>query len=152
MQLDNNGSLARRPIVVADRPEAFDVLRATLPGGVQLASAATLAEARNAVRPDTPLVVCGCHFDDGRMYDLLRYLQAHPPLARVPFLTIRALEGELDDAMYESVKIATQALGGVGFVDLYRWGRRYGEAEASRRLTERILALADGQVDSDTTM
>src|SRR5690348_10462447 len=108
------------PIVVADTGDAVDQLQQSLAGVWPLASAQTLAGARQAVNGDTPLILCGCHFDEGRMYDLLRWVRGQPALRHIPFLTTRVLEGELDDAMYESVKIATGALGGNGFVDLMR--------------------------------
>jgi hypothetical protein len=71
-------------------------------------------------------------------------MKARPGLNAIPFLTIRAQEGELEDAMYESVKIATSALGGNGFVDLFRWQRLYGPARAARQFAERVAALALG--------
>jgi CheY-like chemotaxis protein len=131
------------PIVVADHGEALDILRTSLPATRPLVAADSLAQARRLITADTPLVLCDCHFDDGRMYDLLRWLKTSG-LAAVPFLAIRVREGELDDAMYESVQIATGALGGNGFIDLYRWQLRYGAAEAARRLTQQIEALALG--------
>ncbi|HYF21023.1 MAG TPA: hypothetical protein VEA40_24365 [Ramlibacter sp.] len=138
-------------ILVADTGGTLEVLRGELPARWALTAAGTLEQAKSLLREDTPLVVCDCHFDDGRMYDLLRYLKSRPQLQSVPFLAVRAREGELDDAMYESIKIAVDALGGDGFVDLFRWRVRYGEAEAARRLARRAQALAlgtPGQQDS----
>jgi CheY-like chemotaxis protein len=132
------------PIVVADRGEALGVLRTDLPANLPLVSAETVDKARDLITPDTPLVLCDCHFDDGRMYELLRWLKASPGLAGVPFLAVRVREGELDDAMYESVRIATSALGGNGFIDLYRWQLRYGPAEAAKRFSQRVAAMALG--------
>ena len=133
------------PILVADSADAFQLLSESVVSTFVFRHVATMAEARQALQSDTPLVVCGCHFDEGRMYDLLRYMKATPPLSDVPFMAIRALEGELEDALYESVKIATRALGGDSFVDLFRWQRIYGEADAAHRLTQRILSLAGAQ-------
>ena len=138
------------PIVLADRDDAYGILRESLAGSLPLAVASTLAQARHLVTEQTPLVLCDCHFDDGRMYDLLRWMKATPRVARVPFMALRVREGELDDAMYESVKIATRALGANGFVDLYRWRMRYGQADAAHRLMQRIQALAAGQLEADT--
>lgn len=130
------------PIVVADTLEAFGLLKQSVASSYALEHAASVREAATLVTPETPLVICGCHFDEGRMYELLRHLKARPELQGVPFMAIRAVEGELDDTLYESVKIAIRALGGDSFVDLFRWQRRYGEAEAAHRLTQRIEALA----------
>lgn len=133
------------PIVVADTGPGFEVVSSTLAGlRIPLVGVQTLPQAKAAVVPETPLVLCSCHFDDGRLYELLRHMKARPALQAVPFLTIRALAGELDDAMYESVKIATGALGGHGFVDLFRWQRLYGQAEADRQFAQQVAALAGG--------
>jgi hypothetical protein len=131
-------------ILVADHPDAFEAFRGALTTAAALTRVGTLEAARNALQDEPALVVCGCHFDEGRMYDLLRHLKALPALERIPFLAVRCVEGELlDDALYESVKIAVRALGGNAFVDLPRWQRRWGAAEASHRLTQLVNALLD---------
>lgn len=138
-------------ILVADTIEGIAAFRRALTGSFEVVPALHLAEARHVLDEGLPaVVVCGCHFDEGRMYDLLRHMKAGEPLARVPFVAVRCVEGELqlDDALYESVKIAVRALGGNAFVDLVRWQRRYGEAEAAERLTtliDKLLAEPDSQ-------
>ena len=132
-------------ILVADHAEGLAVFRDALASPHDLVHADTFEQAQVAVAQKPALVVCGCHFDEGRIYDLLRHLKSLPGQANTPFLAVRCLRGELllDDALYESVKIAVRALGGNGFVDLLRWQQRLGEQEASHRLTqlvERLLA------------
>jgi hypothetical protein len=132
-------------VLVADSAESFDAFRSALVSPLQVEHVETLDEAKATLLHDNApgLVVCGCHFDEGRMYDLLRYLKAVPPMQNVPFIAVRCVEGELlDDALYESVKIAVRALGGNAFVDLLRWQRRWGDAEASHRLTQLVETLA----------
>ena len=131
-------------IVIADTGESSARLQATLDGEGQLLHADSFERARQLVDAGTTLVICGCHFDEGRMYDLLRWMRTQRSLDATPFLAVRVLEGGLDDTMYESVKIATRALGGSGFVDLHRWERRYGSEQAARRLAERVRALCTG--------
>jgi len=131
------------PIVVADTSEAFQALQAPLARVFALAHAATCEQARALVQPMTPLVLCGVHFDEGRLYDLLRSLKATPTLAQVPFVVTRIGPGELDEGIYDSVKVATSALGGNGFIDFFRWQAQYGPAGAARRLLERVRALVD---------
>jgi hypothetical protein len=130
-------------ILVADTADSLAVLRDALTSAASLVPAATLDQAKAALAVPPALVVCGCHFDEGRMYDLLRYMKASDVLSRVPFVAMRCVEGELlDDALYESVKIAVRALGGNAFVDLPRWQRRWGAAEAAHRLTHLVQTLA----------
>ena len=145
MHMSLPADLATAPILVADTPEAFALLRDSLDGAFALEAADRLERAKQTVTPHTPLVVCGCHFDEGRMYDLLRFMKSRPDLAGVPFLAVRVLEGQLEDALYESVKIATQALGANGFVDLYRWKLRFGEVQARQRLARCVQELAAGR-------
>jgi hypothetical protein len=123
-------------ILVADHPEAFDVFRRALARPYPLEHAATFDAAVRALRSAPSLLVCGCHFDEGRMFDLLRTLKKDPACSHVPFLAVRCLRGgtALDDTLYESVKIAVDALGGQGFADVLWWQQRLGEEEASRRL------------------
>lgn len=143
--------MSSAPILVADQPESFDVFRRSLASAIPLVHASGFDEARAALKEQRPaLVVCGCHFDEGRMYDVLRFLKATPGLQHVPFMAVRCVQGELlDDTLYESVKIAVRALGGDAFVDLLRWQQRWGEAEAAHRLTQRVQQLA-GTPPGDT--
>lgn len=139
------------PILVADDAVSFAAFRDALVTGRPVLHAATFEQAKAALRELPGLVVCGCHFDEGRMYDLLRYLKALPGGSGVPFLAVRCAPGDLlDDALYESVKIAVRALGGNAFVDLLRWQQRWGAQEASQRLTHLVETLLD-RAPGDTT-
>lgn len=142
---------AQPHILVADDVASFAVFRDALSTPHRLVHAARFEEAKAALLDEPALVVCGCHFDEGHIYDLLRYLKALPSGTNVPFLALRCVEGELlDDALYESVKIAVRALGGNAFVDLLRWRTRWGEAEASLRLTRLVETLLQAP-PGDTT-
>ena len=130
-------------ILLADDAASFAVCREALATDLPLAHVMTMEQARRALADPPSLVVCGCHFDEGRMYDLLRLLKGSRQLARIPFVAVRCVQDDLlDDALYESVKIAVRALGGNAFVDLLRWKRRWGAAEAGHRLTQLVQTLA----------
>jgi len=141
-------------ILIADTAEGCLVLQSALASEFATTCVTTMSELNEAIRQRRPdLVVCGCHFDEGRMYEALRLLRVQPP--RTAFLAVRALSGELDDAVYEGVKIATRALDGDGFVDLFRWRRKYGAESANERLVALVRQLvaanqADTQWDSTT--
>jgi hypothetical protein len=123
-------------ILVAAHADAFDVFRQALARPHALEHAASFDEAVGALRSPPALLVCGCHFDEGRMFDLLRTFNRLPACKGVPFLAVRCLRGNttLDDTLYEGVKIAVDALGGQGFADVLWWQQQFGAAEASRRL------------------
>jgi CheY-like chemotaxis protein len=132
-------------ILVADQPAAFAAFRDALTSPCTLEQASTLDDALAALADPPALLVCGCHFDEGRMYDLLRHVRADPQLRNLPFLAVRCVEDKLlDGALYESVKIAVRALGGNAFVDLLRWQKRWGAPEAAHRLTHLVDTLIKG--------
>lgn len=136
-------------ILVADHDEAFRAFRDALASPFELVHVTTFEAAKAALMDPPALVACGCEFDDARMYDLLRFLKAAPSLSDVPFIATRCVEGELlNDALYESVKIAVRALGGNAFVDLVRWQRRWGMEQASSRLTHLLQTLTSQPPDT----
>ncbi|MBK6006390.1 hypothetical protein JJB11_09830 [Ramlibacter ginsenosidimutans] len=136
-------------ILVADHADAFDVFRQVLAVPHDLEHAASFDEAVRALRSPPSLLVCGCHFDEGRIFDLLRALKKDPACQGVPFLAVRCLRGHttLDDTLYEGVKIAVDALGGQGFADVLWWQQQFGAEEASRRLravVDKLLQASRG--------
>lgn len=137
-------------LLVADDVAAIEAFRRALTTPFALLPCTTVQEAQGALEESPSVVICGCHFDEGGMYDLLRFMKATPRFASLPFVAVRCLEGELDDTLYESVKIAVRALGGDAFVDLRRWQRKHGEAEAAHRLTGLLTRLAQSP-SPDTT-
>lgn len=76
-----------------------------------------LAAARDVLRTNANLamVICGVHFDDSRMYDLLDYARRERP--DVSFLSVRILEAELPRASREGVELAMRMAGAAAFVD-----------------------------------
>jgi CheY-like chemotaxis protein len=87
-------------------------LRAILvPAGYDLTIAASLAEARMALRERTPaLVLLDRHLPDGDGLDLARELQASPTTASIPILLVSA-------SVLAADRIAAEAAGCAGFID-----------------------------------
>ncbi|MDB5771462.1 MAG: hypothetical protein JWM42_1836 [Burkholderia sp.] len=88
------------------------------------------------------LIACDTHFDDCRMFDLLRLSKANPATRSVPFLCLRVVEGALDQTLYQSVDIASNALGAAAFIDLFDLKQKCGEAQAHQRLNRLMAQLA----------
>jgi CheY-like chemotaxis protein len=144
--------MAATRILIADTAEAMGICRPCLTGPFELVHVERLEQAVQALAGEVDIVLCGVHFDEGRMYDLLRHMKRAPALAQLPFVAMRCLEGELvfDGTLRESVKIAVAALGGNAFVDLLGWRRALGVAEAGRRLTQLLQQLPhDPYPDTD---
>jgi hypothetical protein len=65
---------------------------------------------------DLALILCGVHFDESRMYDLLRLARESQP--HIPFVACRVLETRLSHISVQAIAIAAEALGAKAFVDL----------------------------------
>lgn len=75
------------------------------------------------------------------MFDLLRFVKADPDLRRIPFLCIKTLKGTVEPTFNESVKIATKALGAVGYFDLAARIAKVGHDHAKSEISEYIESI-----------
>ncbi|MFN3651295.1 MAG: hypothetical protein ACK47B_17105 [Armatimonadota bacterium] len=137
----------RKPLVlVADVDEGFRTLENVFGETAELITVSTVSDAlESLLGHQVDLVVCGIHFDDSRMFDLLRTIQADQRLRGTPCLCFRDLNSQLAAALLESLEISCRALGAEGFVDLYELKRKYGVAGADERfrlILERCLEPA----------
>lgn len=103
----------------------------------------SMAEAESALDKRFDVIVCGTHFAESKMFDLLRLAKSKPESQAVPFLCVRVLDGELDSTAFQGISIAACALGAAGFVDLNRWRREVGFDQAREKLRQLVLSLAN---------
>ena len=105
-------------VLVADIPEADEKIRECLPGH-DLHFVRTLGQAVRELRKDGyQLIVIGMHFDDSRMFELLRYVRNMPSHKDVPVICVQCEEVMLSDAVLKNMEDAVKALGGNAFIDL----------------------------------
>ena len=99
-------------LAVEDEVRNGALLRAILvPAGYDLTIAASLAEARAALREKTPaIVLLDRHLPDGDGLDLARELRASESTAAVPILLVSASVLPVD-------RIAAEEAGCAGFID-----------------------------------
>ena len=112
--------MGKPKVLAACPPSAMPTLDRVLSPHVDLTFVNSLNAARDALRTNTDLamVVCGVHFDESRMYELLEFAQCERP--HVPFLCIRILDAELARASRERVGLALKAAGAVIWSTLLR--------------------------------
>ena len=132
-----------KQILVADVAGGVETLRHVVGPAAEIVGAATLDEALAALRDGVDLVICGIHFDQSRMFDLLRLAKADRATRDTPFVCFRHLDSELPQQVFESLQIACVALGAIGFVDLFELRSRYGVHEADTRLRATVFAHID---------
>lgn len=129
-------------LLIAEVPHVIPVVEDAWGGYFDLTYCTTLYEALRLLREPFDVIVCGTHFADSHMFDLLRHAKATPQSRDTPFLCIRVLDGELDASAFQSISMATKALAAAGFVDLNRWRREFGFEEARAKLRQLVFDLA----------
>jgi len=129
-----------RRILVADTPLADRRLAAIL-SGYELVFERTLDAAGRALAgPRFDIVLVGVHFDESRMFDLLRQLRTTAPHAGLPVVCVRSHQFVSPAITIEGLEIAAKALGCKLFLDLTKYSDdAQGNAEV-RRLLDGLLA------------
>jgi hypothetical protein len=131
----------RKPqVLAAFPPSAMAKVAEILDAHVELVAVRSMAQAcERLALPGVALVLCGVHFDESRMYDLLRHVRGEFP--RLPFVCCRIIEAELAKISRESIRIAAASLGASAFIDYPALVEQLGEQEAAHRLRSLVLAL-----------
>ena len=110
--------MSQAKVLVADIPEADETIRECLPGH-DLHFVRTLGQAMRELRHDGyQMIIIGMHFDESRMFELLRYARSLPHHDDVPVICVQCAEMMLSEAVLKNIEDAVKALGGTAFVDL----------------------------------
>jgi CheY-like chemotaxis protein len=130
-------------ILAAVPPEAQAILRLALGKAATLLPAHTTEEALGIVAQGVDIIICGIHFDDSRMFELLRAVKADPGLGKIPFVCVRLVGSNLTPTLVQSLEMSCALLGAAVFIDLYTLERTFGPERAAHQLGRMILELAD---------
>jgi len=123
-------------ILVADTPEG-DRRIAGILAGYDVVFARTLGAAQRALADGGfSLALIGVHFDDSRMFDLLRTLQG----SKVPVVCIRSHHFASTSISIEGLQIATRALGCALFLDLTWYADDARGNDAVRKQLESLIS------------
>lgn len=122
---------------VASDGEAL--VRRCLAGGAELAFADSY---RDAVRllggpAKFDLILAGAHFDDSRMFDLLRYWESH--CRGIPFVCCRMIGTAVPAVFVEGLRVAVET-SGCTFVDFPTIVAERGRAAAIEALRKEVFA------------
>lgn len=141
----------RGRIVVADVRESISTLAHILGESVQLLPATSLDRALKRLDEGADLVLCGVHFDQSRMFDLLRMAKASPRSRAVPFVCYRDMRSELPAPFLEGLDIACKALGAAEFLDLYEMRKRHGIGRADELFHAAVMGHLGGSQRRDVS-
>ena len=131
---------ARQRVLVAVTPMGYVHARRALHHRFDLVSAFSIQQARVALQADgIDAILCSIHFDDSRMFDLLRVVHVVSP--DTPFICCRILHSPLSRQAIEGLLTSARQLGCRGFVDFNELQRGLGLDEADRRLCEAVVDI-----------
>lgn len=105
-------------VLVAIRPDDAEVMRRVLGDEFDIIACVSLAEAQAALTPDMAMIACGVHFDDGRMFDLLKFVKSDAALSGIPFWGVLRDDGMLSTAITRGIRTAMKTLGANGLFNL----------------------------------
>jgi hypothetical protein len=149
-QLDKDTVLntkTTKRILIAATPASAKLLSNILEDDFELIFVESIEQASATLDESIALIACDTHFDDCRMFDLLRLSKANPDTRAVPFLCLRVVEGAIDQTLYQSVDIASNALGAAAFIDLFDLKQKSGAMQANTRLNKLVEQLASRTAD-----
>jgi CheY-like chemotaxis protein len=130
----------REVILIADNVDGIAALKRALAGGdVTFVTATSMADARGHLKAGLKLILCGVHFDGGRMFEFLRVAKETPATASVPFVCVRAVGVLAKPLVPRGIEIAARALGAEAYVDHLHDQNTLGEDKAVRALRDRLL-------------
>ncbi|PMB48677.1 hypothetical protein CEN41_00630 [Fischerella thermalis CCMEE 5330] len=133
--------LATKRILVADVRDGVKTLESVIGTSAKIIGTNTLNEAISLLKNDVDLIVCGIHFDESRMFDLLRIAKADPSLRDIPFLCFRDMNSALTLSILEGMQIACKAMGAVEFVDLFNLKSQFGIQQADEQFQQILMNL-----------
>ncbi len=129
-----------RKVLVADTRDGDRRLSQIL-AGHDLTFVRTLGDAQRALAKDRfALVLIGLHFDDSRMFDLLRHLQTSGGHAGCAVICMRSQQFSSTAITIEGLEIATKALGCHLFLDLTWYADDTAGNDAIRTMLEALLS------------
>jgi CheY-like chemotaxis protein len=128
-------------ILVAVRPRTNQIISDALASEFALTFCSSMTSAQLLLDESIDLIICGMHFDDGRMFDLLRYAKTNPKTRPIPFLCIKSNQGIVPIRAIKSVELASYVLGSDGFIEMYKWRRQFGDEEAYKKLRDIVRRL-----------
>jgi PleD family two-component response regulator len=131
-----------KTILIADESQGIPALRLALGDAFDVTVSTSFTDALHQLdikRFDA--ILCGLHFDEGRMFDLLNAAKTRQSTKDIPFVCINALNTVLSDAVIRVVEVAANATGTHGFIEFSKWRKELGDEAAFAKLRTYVADL-----------
>src|SRR5438270_10275148 len=115
---DAMGSSRVGSVLIADVPELEDVFRSCFGLAHDVTYVPSYAEAMDAISGSRyDLIVVGMHFDESRMFDVIRFARLHGRNRDTPIVAVRGMPSDFSEGTHNAIGHAVEALGGNGFIE-----------------------------------
>jgi len=117
----------RPKLLIAVRPEDMALSKIILGNEFNVVFCHTYEEACRALDGSVQMVTCGVHFDNGKVFDLLRYVRATPEFETLPFFILLGAGSRYSHAIVQGIRAAAELLKVTAFTDLTRFAEKFGK-------------------------
>jgi hypothetical protein len=130
-------------ILIATSRAGRERLQQIIEPAHHLLIANTVQEALDSA-PKCDVMVCGLEFDESRMFDFLRTLNADRTLRTKPRVCVRFFATNTPEHVIDGLEVAVRALGAKVLVDVPALEMAFGANGANMRIREEIEAAISG--------
>lgn len=122
------GQMNVRPkLLIAIRPEDAGLSKVILGDEFDAVICHTYEEACAQLDDSIQLVTCGVHFDNGKVFDLLRFVRENPRMESLPFFILLGAGSRYSPAIVQGIRTAAKLLKVTAFTDLTRFADKLGK-------------------------
>jgi|SRR6516165_484656 hypothetical protein len=130
----------RGRILIADTPEAFERLKQALSHHYHLDFAENYDQAISLLKANHyDLLICGEHFDDSKMFELMGAARFELNLHHLAMLCFRHLHSRFSAKVHKAVQMSAEQMGACKFIDE---AHDINEADILKAVEECIAAHA----------
>jgi CheY-like chemotaxis protein len=109
----------RKLILIADIPEGAEAVKACLSPHHDLVLVHSLAAATRLIENvDFDAIICGTHFDDSRMIELLKEVRTDSRYSEKPFVIVRVVPTNLTAEIEANAKQMALVLGATAYITI----------------------------------
>lgn len=140
----------RPKLLIAVRPEDVALSRQILGDEFNAVFCHSYEEACAQLDDSIKLVTCGVHFDNGKVYDLLRFVRERTATANLPFFVMLGAGSRYSPAIVQGIRVAAKLLKVTAFTDLTRFADKLGSEASMDALRQGIRDAIAARAPADS--
>ena len=130
---------SRPRVLLAVRPEDLKLAQIVVGDIFDVVWCHTFKEALESLDASIQVVACGVHFDNGRVFDLLRHVRENSVTSKLPVFILLGAGSRYSPAIVHGIRSAAELLGVTAFSDLTGMAEKFGLDKIPSILREGML-------------